>query len=145
MADCVRALMRGRAISRALEWRDGMREWLAREFEVPSANLETWERDGVPLEIAMSWEAHKFIASKHWRSDLPHAQRVVLAWLWVKSLAFGGLSERSAQELISIMGASNFARDLQLVDASDLPGDRRDRDNWRRGHNSGDIITGVHQ
>jgi hypothetical protein len=142
MAECVRALMRGGAISVALQWRDGMRTWLAREFDVPVANLDRWDLDGVPLEIAMSWEAHKLIASKGWRTDLAHDHRVVLAWLWVRSLAFGGLTERAAIELIFMIGLSNFARDAQIMDAADIPTDRSNRDRWRRGHNSGLIVTG---
>lgn len=139
MTDCVRALMRGGAISRALQFRDAMRDWLEREFEVPAEILDKWERDGVPLEIAMSWEVHKFIACRTWRPDLRPDQRTVLAWLWVRSLAYGGLTQRSAIELICAVSVSDHAQHLEIVDASEIPADRSSRDDWWRGHNGGPI------
>lgn len=63
-----------------------------------------------------------------------HAERFAFA------VAFGGVTEAEAWEIIRDRDCARFGFDHELVRAEDLP-DRWFRDAWRRGHNSKEVYV----
>ena len=133
---CIDTLRDGGGISTAFMSRTGFRDWLK-----GSHNWKTimgwWWRDEVPLDLAIAWEAEKFVRDTSWRPD--RKDREALAQRWINALHLGGLSEREAVALIIEKDAPAWSTAHEIVNVSDLPQDRTYRDAWRRSHNGGPI------
>lgn len=61
---------------------------------------------------------------------------------WVYYMQRGGLTEHEALWLIAERDCRRFGTALELVDVSEIPTDRSNRNTWRRSANGGPIITG---
>jgi len=90
-------------------------------------------------ELDRAYEAGKFLRDAAWRPDFDEKRRRTLAHTWIECLNAGGLSEREAMELIRDLSAPAFSLAWEIVDVSEIPGDRTHRDAWKRSHNGGPI------
>lgn len=138
---CVRTLSRGGGISTWVEGREGLEVWLLDVCGLPYDTYLLWCRTGAPINVTLSYEAWKFYADPRWRSDLTLAARQALAIRWVSKLHQGGLTERQAVELICEVSRAPHTTALEIVDVSEIPTDRRRRNQWRRSTNGGPIIV----
>ena len=117
-------------------FRWGLREWLHEHADASTIALT--ERTGyLPLPLARAWEIEKFTRCRNWRPD--RADREGLAAKWIDALIDGGYAELDAVRLIGEVSAPPFSTALEIVDATEIPTDRRYRDAWRRSSNGGPI------
>ena len=134
--ECVDVLRDGGGISTAFQWRTGFRDWLKGSHDLKTL-MAWWCRNEVPLDLALAWEAAKFVRDVRWRPD--RKDREDLARRWVGALHLGGLTEREAVALILEKDAPAYSTAHEIVKRSELPQDRTYRDAWRRSHNGGPI------
>lgn len=133
---CVNVLMRGGWLGTYVgEEREGLTDWLRQRFPQPVVSAFLAART-MPVEVALNWEAQKFIRDETWRPD--RKDRAALATRWVRALWEGGLSEREAVALIVEKDAPAWSS-AEIVDVDEIPKDRTYRDAWRRSSNGGPI------
>lgn len=135
----VDSLVQGGALPTSVWYRPAFRKWAQRTFQITPAVWLAWEQDGAPLVIMQLWEVSKRVSSPQWRSDLAQDDRVALASRYAAALAYGGLNEREAVELISEVDRQPHAKAVEIVDLAEIPTDRTNRNHWRRSSNGGPI------
>lgn len=139
--ECVEILIYGGGISREVWHRSGLRKWAALDLKIDRATWWRWCVFGMPIDIALRWEATKFLRNPAWRCDLGDRERQDLAARWILALHQGGLTERQAVELICEVSRAAHTTALDIVDVSEIPTDRARRNQWRRSTNGGPIIV----
>jgi hypothetical protein len=121
-------------------WREGLHQWLKQC--IPWELQEQIERTGyLPLRLAKAWEVQKYVQEKNWRPDRTLEQRFDIATRFIEALAYGGLTEDEARELIAEKDVPSFYQSYEIMDSSELPQDRMHRNAWRRSRNGGPIYV----
>lgn len=133
------ALMYGGALPLSVWYRAEFRKWAHQKLKVKPETWREWVRDGAPKHIMQLWEMTKRVMNRDWRSDLGGDRRIELAARYAEAIADGGLSEREAMEMIAEVCRTPDAKNLEIVDVSEIPTDRTHRNRWRRSSNGGPI------
>lgn len=136
--ECIRTLEWGGGVDCHISrWRRGFCYFLLRHHG-PFEFARFMFAGDVPLDVAKSWERHKFVNDPRWRVGC--ARREEIARRWVDGLAHGGLTRQEAILLIADkdVPAQNSAPEVCWVDV--LP-TRENRNQWRRSHNGGPICV----